>query len=145
MKGDVQPDHIPVNNFQLIVLGMPPIYFHQISGIEKELDTVDLPDRTSASGGTTKPVEFTAMHPMHHLVEEAALESWLAEGQDPVTPTYKKAATLIHLSLSGATLRTYSIVGLYTFNQKLPDLDKANEGDMASVKWSFKADDLLPV
>ena len=116
MKGDVQPDHIPVNKYQLIVVGLPPLYFHQISGIEEELERTTLPDRTSASGGNTGPVEFTVMHPMHHAIEEAALEAWFQEGQDPVSPTYKKPATLIHLSNSGGTCSSAALVFFCRFS-----------------------------
>ena len=145
MKGDIQPDHIPVNKFQLIVVGLPPIHFTQLSGIEEELDVTDLPDRTKATGGNTQPVEFTAMTPLHHTVERAALEAWFQEGQDPVSPTYQKAASLIHSSIGGGSLATFSLIGLFISKRKLPDLDTANEGEMAVVEWTFNANDLLPV
>ena len=34
MQGTVQPGHIPVNNYELIVVGLPPIVFSTISGLE---------------------------------------------------------------------------------------------------------------
>lgn len=145
MKGTIQPDHISVNKYELLALGMPPIQFTEVSGIEEELETVDLPDRTTASGGNTKPVEFTAKHMMHHLVEQAAMEVWFKESQDPVSPLYKKAGTLIHKSISGKVIRSYTLLGLYPTKRKLPDLEMANEGEPAVVEWTFKADDILPV
>jgi hypothetical protein len=145
LKGRVKPDHIPVNKFTLFAAGVPPIEFIQVSGIEEELQTVELPDRTNASGGHTAPVEFTAMSMMHHLIEQAALELWLKEGQDPVSPLYKKVGTLIHKSLTGGTLRTYTLTGLFISKRKLPDLDMANEGEAAMIEWTFKADNVLPV
>lgn len=144
MKGSLQADHVPVNNFELIVVGMPSIFFVTISGIEEELQTVDLPDRTTASGGNTTPVEFTATVPLHHTLERAALESWFKEGQDPVTKTYKKPATLIHKRLSGGEEGVYAILGMFPKMRKLPDLDKNNDGDLAVMEWTFRADDILP-
>ena len=145
MKGVIKEDHIPINKYEIIVAGMPPLLFTEILGLEKELQTTDLPDRTTASGGNTGPVEFTAKQPMHHTVEVAAMELWLQEGQDPVTPTYKKAGTLIRKSLTGNVVNTTTIIGLYVSKKKEPDLEMANEGEMAAIEWTFKADDSLPV
>jgi len=145
MKGRVKPDHMPVNKFQLFVAGMPPIEFITISGIEEELQTVDLPDRTTASGGNTAPVEFTATTMMHHSIERNALELWFKEGQDPVSPLYKKVGTLIIKSLTNAKQTVYTLVGLYVSKRATPDLDMANEGDAAIIEWTLKADDMIPV
>lgn len=145
MKGVLNSDHIPVNNYQLLILGMPPLTFTEISGIEEELEVAELPDRTVASGGNTKPVEFTGKIPMHHMAEQAAMELWFAQCQDPVLPGYKKPATLVHKSITGNVLRTYSMIGLFPTKRALPDLEMGNEGEMAGVTWSFRADDILPI
>jgi len=145
MKGVLQKDHIPVNKYQLLVLGMPALTFTEISGIEEELQTTELPDRTTASGGHTGPVEFTAQTPLWHTIERIALEAWLVEGQDPVSPLYKKEATLVLQSISGQTIATYSMLGLYVSKRGLPDLAMENEGEGAFIEWTFKADQLLPV
>lgn len=145
MKGAIQADHIAVNNYELLVLGMPPLTPIEITGIEDELETVDLPDRTVASGGNRGTGEWEMMLPMHHLVEQGAMEIWFLESQDPVLPTYKKVATLIHKAVSGSTLRTYSMTGLFPYKRTLPDLELANEGEMASVAWGMKHDNLIPV
>lgn len=144
MKGTIKKNHIPASEFKLLVIGMPEITLVTVSGIEEELETVDLPDRTTASGGHTKPVEFTITQPMHHLVELAAMEAWFRESQDPVSPTYKKNATLVMTSIGGDVSKTYSLMGLYPSKQKLPDLDMANEGEMNVVEWTMKADDITP-
>ena len=68
MKGVINPDHIPVNKWQLIVVGLPPLTITEQSGIEDELETTELPDRTIASGGNRKSAEFTIMIPTHHTV-----------------------------------------------------------------------------
>ncbi|MCH7726063.1 MAG: phage tail protein [Planctomycetes bacterium] len=145
MKGVIQADHIAVNNFQLLVLGIPPLVITELSGIEDELETADLPDRTRASGGNRKATEFTFMLPMHHVVQQAAMEAWFREAQDPVTPTYRKAGTLIHTSISGSTLRTFTLTGLFPTKRGLPDLELVNEGEMAAVEWSMSVNDINPI
>jgi hypothetical protein len=140
------PDHIPVNQFDLIVVGGPPkIEFITIDGLEEELDTVDLPDRTKATGGATKPVEFVATHPKHHTIEDAFLELWFSEGQDPVLPTYKKAATLLVNSISSLNIRSYNLIGLFPSKRKTADLDMANEGELNATEWTFMTDLIIPL
>lgn len=145
MKGSIQPNHIPVNKYQMIVVGMPTLTPVTISGIEEELNTVELPDRTTASGGNTNHVEFTMAIPAHHSVEIAAMEAWYRESQDPVTPTYKKQASLLleSVGLTGPT-RTFNLINCYPFKRKLPDLEMKNDGDMAVYEWSMKCDQILP-
>ena len=101
MKGAIKPNHIPTSNFDLIVAGFIPLTITRMDGIEEELETVDLPDRTVASGGHTKPVEFMIAIPMHHRVEQAAMEAWYRQSKDPVDAAYKKAATLLHRPIGG--------------------------------------------
>ena len=143
MKMTLQPDHIPVNNYELIVLGAPPLQFVTIDGLEEELDVVDLPDRTKASGGATKAIEFTATHPKHHAVEDAFLETWFQEAQ-LVAPTYKKAGTLVVRAISNLTVRSYSIMGLFPTKRKTADLDMNNEGELFLTEWTFSGDLVIP-
>jgi len=145
MKGAINPDHIGVNKYELIVIGLPPLTFTAIGGIEDELQTVDMPDRTTASGGNKGPVEFTADLPAHHIVQQAAMETWFVEGQDPVSPTYKKIASLVLKSGSGNILRSYSLMGLYVSKRGTPDLEMANEGELAIITWTLKGDEMLPI
>lgn len=145
LKGTINKDHMPVNKFTLLVLGMPDLTFTEISGIEEELETTDLPDRTRASGGNTLPIEFTAKMPLHHTAEQAAMELWFSASQDPVSDDYEKEATLICQSVSGAGLRTFSLIDLFPRKRGLPDLDIKNEGEMAEVEWTFSANDILPI
>jgi len=139
VKGEILPDHMPVNKFQLLVAGLPPLLFTEIAGLEEELETTDLPDRTVSSGGNTLPIEWTAMHPLHHSVEEAALELWYREGKDPVSPTYKKDATLLIFSNTGLVIKTYALPGTFISKRVVPDLDKSNEGEMAANEWTFRS------
>lgn len=148
LKGTILPDHMAINSYELIVLGLPPLTFTKISGLEDETDKTKLPDRTVASGGNSQPVEFTADLPLHHTIEMAAMELWFAESgarSGPVLPTYKKPATLIFRSISGLQLRSYALVGLWPFKQKLPDLAMDNQGDAAMCMWSFSADQKFPL
>ena len=146
MRGQIRPDHIPINRYKLLMGGLPvALTPTKISGIEEELETVDLPDRTRATGGNTKPTEFTMEIPMHHFVEQAAMEQWFRQSQDPVLPTYKLFGTLIHSPLSGGLPRTFTLNGVFPMKRKLPDLELENEGDMAVVEWTMSCDQLLPV
>lgn len=143
MKMVLLPDHIPVNNFDLIVIGGPPILqFITIDGFDWELDTVDLPDRTKATGGATKAIEFTGTHPKHHVVEDVFLQAWFTEAELGL-PTYKKAATLQNVSISGLNRRNWALIGMFPTKQKTADLDIGNEGEMNVTEWTFSAD--LPI
>lgn len=145
MKGALQPDHIPVNKYQLKMLGMVPLTPVEISGIEDELEITELPDRTTASGGNRKATEFDITIPAHHIIEQAAMELWFRQSQDPVVPSYKRTGTLIMQRISGKGDRSYTVMGVYPFKRALPDLDMSNEGEMASVVWSLKVDDVIPI
>lgn len=145
MKGEIQPDHMPVNKFTLKVVGLVAIYATAISGIEDELETTDLPDRTRASGGNRKATEFDMTQPAHHDAEVAAMELWYRESQDPVSPTYKKPVTLSMLSISGGKTKSFTLVGVFPTKRALPDLDKENEGEMATIVWTMSVDDVIPL
>lgn len=145
MKQTLLPDHIPVNNFDLIVVGGPPvIQFITFDGLEEELDTVDLPDRTKASGGATKAIETTATHPKHHTVEDAFLELWFSESRLAL-PTYKKAAALTVSSISGLQVRSYNLIGMFPSKRKTADLDMGNDGEMNVTEWTFMIDNSIVV
>ncbi len=145
MKGEIKADHIPVNKFRFSVLGLLELTAVEVSGIEDELETTQLPDRTVATGGNRGPVEFSIMIPMHHSLEQAGMELWFREAQDPVLPTYKKPCTLSHLSLTGTGNRNFTLVGVFPKKRTLPDLEMANEGEMANVEWLMSADDVIPI
>lgn len=136
---------MPLNKFVFQVVGLIPLTVIEMSGIEDELETTELPDRTVASGGNTKAFEFTLMMPTHHTAEQAVMELWLQESKDPVSPTYKKPSTLTMERLSGTAGRNFSISGVFPKKRKLPDMDKANEGEMAMTEWTMSGDDVLPL
>lgn len=145
MKGEIQSDHMPTNKYTLAVVGLIPLTATEISGIEDELETTELPDRTVASGGNRKATEFTMLMPMHHAAEQAVMELWYRESQDPVSPTYKKPVTLTHESISGASSRNFSLSGVFPKQRNLPDLEMQGEGELAQVEWVMSADDVLPL
>jgi len=144
MKGAIRPNHIPKNKGKLIVAGLPPLTLTTIGDIDEELETVDLPDKTTASGGQRKALEFTATLPMHHDVEVAAVEAWYVQGQDPVHPLYKKVGTLVYERVGFGVPRSYTLMGLYISKRKIPGAEMANEGEMQELELTFKADQVIP-
>jgi hypothetical protein len=144
IKGLIKENHIPLNKFDLLVLGMPKITLISFDDIEEELEAVTLPDRTVRSGGQTKPVNFSGKLPMHHDVEIAAMELWYKQGQDPVQPGYKKAATMIFYRGDGG-VRTFSLLNLWISGRTIPGGDMKNEGEMAELTYKFQADEVTPV
>lgn len=145
IKGTLQPDHIPVNKFSFAVVGLIPLLFTQISGLEEELDVIDLPDRTRASGGNTQPVEFTVMQPAWHTAEVLVMELWFEEGKDPVSSTLKKPVILTLTSGTGSIKRLLTLNGVWPSKRKTPDLDIDNEGEGAFYEWTFQCDSVISV
>jgi hypothetical protein len=145
VKGEILADHMSVNKYTLQIVGLIPITAVEMSGIEDELETTELPDRTVASGGNRKATEFTMMVPAHHAAEQAALELWYRESQDPVSPTYKKPCTLTLESISGNATRGYTLSGVFPKGRNTPDLEKKNEGEIALIEWVMSVDDIIPI
>lgn len=145
IKGTIQPEHIAVNKYELIVVGLPKLTPISIGGIEQELNTVALPDRTKASGGNTNATETTIQIPLHHKVEIAAMEKWYLDSQDPVDPKYKKSAALIIKRISQKDGAAFSWSGVFPTKRKLPDLEMANDGEMAVAEYTLSIDDISPV
>lgn len=146
LKGLIQPGHIPVNKYQLIFPGMPPLTVVKIGGLEEELEVAEMPDRTVHSNGQTKASEFTMELMMHHEIEQLAMEAWYAMSKDPVLPGYKKDGTLIHLSVSTTGVPSvFALSGVFPKKRKLPDLDMGNDSDAAVVEWTMSVDDLAKI
>lgn len=144
-KGTINADHIPKNKYALHIVPGITITVLGVSGIEEELETVVLPDRTNASGGNTKSGEFTIRTMLHHTIEQIFLEEWFKECQDPVLPLYKRQGTLVMSSISGEHFRSFSMTGLFLSKRSLPDLEMTNEGEAVEVTWTVKYDDVYPV
>jgi hypothetical protein len=140
MKGAVKADHIPKNNFELIIVGLPPILITEMSGLEQETESAEMPDRTVVSGGNVKASEHDIKTFEHHKVETAALELWRREGVDPVSATYKKSGTLIKRSISGAVASVRLVSGVWVKKRTDDDLEMANEGEPAMITWLLSID-----
>lgn len=147
MKGVLEDDHIPVNKFRLLVLGTIAPIFTVVSatGVEEELETQELPDRTTVSMGRTGPLDFSVTIPMHHRLEQSAMELWFTESRDPILPTYKKPAVLTHYSISGGSTVSYVFTDLYPYKRGLPSLEMGSEGALAVVTWHLKASIMIPL
>ena len=147
LKNLIQEDHIPVNKYELIVVGLavPSVTFTELSGLEFELGVIELPDRTKATGGQRGTGEFTGMVPLHHTAEILAMDAWFEEGLDPVTSTYKKVGTLLFSRNTGGLGKTYSMIGMWCSKRKTPDLSFENDGEMAVNEYTIQVDDMLPV
>lgn len=143
MKHVLQPDHIATNKYVLAMTGLPPITFTSVGALEEEIDKVDLPDRTSASGGRTKPVEFDVKVPAHHKVEVEAMENWYEEGQDPVAVSYKKTGTLSFISISGAQQYVVTLVGVWNYKRATPEGEMNGDGEMAEITYTLCTDQVL--
>ena len=145
MKGAILAEHMPTNRYSLAILNFVTLTATEISGLEDELETVELPDRTRVTGGNRGASEFTVMIPMHHTVEVAAMELWFVQCQDPVAPDYKKVGTLTHKSISDQAARAYTLSGMFITKRKLPDLEMAGEGEMGTIEFTISVDDILPI
>ena len=140
MKGAVKANHIPKNNFELIIVGIPPILVTEFSGLEQETESVDMPDRTVASGGNVKATEHDIKTFEHHLVETAAMELWRREGIDPVSPLYKKGGTLVKRALDGSIASVRILQGVWIKKRTDADLELANEGEPTMITWALSID-----
>jgi hypothetical protein len=145
MKGVINPNHAPDNNYQLLILGIPALTVTSLGALEDELNTMKLPDRTVASGGNREATEFDIDIPMHHVIEQAAMEIWYREAQDPVSPGYKKVGSVIFKRLDDSIARTFSLIGVFPKKRALPEGKMDGEGEMQNVTWTLSVDDILPV
>lgn len=145
MKGALKENHIPVNNYEFLVLGLPPLTPVAIGGIEDELETVELPDRTVASGGNRMSGEFDLTLAAHHSIENVAMETWFIESQGAVSPTYKKECVLIQKTLEGKPGRTYNLISVFPKKRTTSTLEMENAGEQAVIVWTMSFDDVLPI
>lgn len=144
MKGIIDPDHIPKNKFTLRIRGMREFVFTKIGGLEEELEVVDIPDRTRASGGQTKAGDTTVELPTHHIEQIQAMEDWLIDSTDPVDPQYKKTGVLTKTSISGQRSISYTLIGLFPSKRATPDSEMENEGEMDVTTYTLNWDDIIP-
>lgn len=142
IKNVINSNELSVAKFKFVVIGLPPILFLEVKGLEKETEEAILPDQTTVSGGRTKAGSFTAKVPAHHLVEIAALEMWHEQGIDPVSPNYKKSATLMFLSKDNSAFKMWNVKGCWCKKEKVPDGDLKDQGNEAEIEYTFAFDDI---
>ena len=146
MKHVLLPDHIPTNKYNLVIAGLGgTITVVSVGSLEREIDRVELPDRTAASGGRTKPFTFDVKVPTHHAEEIALMDQWAEDCQDPVSPDYKKTGTLSKISISGLSRYVVTLIGLWVQKDTTPDLEMNEEGSMSEKTYTMSCDDFLPV
>jgi len=145
-KGSLSVGYIPVNKFTLSVADVADLKVVEVSGIEQELETVELPDKTVVTSGRLGVTEFTIKIPAHETTAMGAMDVWwkMCYGVN-ATSGYKKLATLLLLDTFGATKSSWSITGMFPTKRALPELNAASEGEMAMAEWTFKADDIKKI
>ena len=145
IKNVLKPNRVQVNKYQLTVQpGVGSVLFISIGGLEEELDAVDLPDRTSRSGGREKPVEFEVVQPMHHDLEVLAMEVWWRMCKNTL-PLYLKLGILVCFDEWGVPRRKYTLPNIWISKRKHSDLELDNDGEMATITWTLKADQVVPM
>lgn len=144
-KNVISENRIQVNKYTITFQpNVGEVLFTTIGALEAELDKADLPDRTSRSGGRTKPIEFDVTQPMHHDEGQVqAMENWWDDCQDPVAPDHLKVGTLVLFDQQGAPRKSYTLINAWLFKQGTPELDMDNDGEQALITWSISIDDVL--
>lgn len=142
MKGILSPNHIPLNKYKLFVVGLVPLTPVTIGEIEEELQTVDLPDRTRASGGYTSPTSTEVGIAMSEHAQMFAMEAWFADCQGSVAANYKKSATLIYEPIGVGISRIYQLHGVFPQSRGTPAVAMENEGELAVVSWTLSIDSI---
>ena len=145
LKGEINAGHIARNKYSLQVIGLavPEVTFTSIGSLEEEIEKATLPDRTAASGGQKPPLEVEVRVPAHHDVEISAMETWYIEGQDPVSPTYKKTAVLNQFNIHGVVTRSYTLTGVWNMKRATDDVSFENEGEMATHGYTLSIDEVV--
>jgi hypothetical protein len=145
IKNVIQVNRYPVNKYSLVVQpGVGQILLVSISGLEEELDAPELPDRTVRSGGRSKPIEFDGVQPMHHTQEVLVMETWWGLCKLSLLG-YLKLASLIHFDESGLIpTRKFTLPNIWVSKRAHTDQELENDGDMNTITWTFKADQILP-
>jgi hypothetical protein len=158
LKGRIPGGHIALNNFELLI-GAPVPYpgkpcITKISGIKEILEHVELPDRTKAPTGQTKPGNFKISFPLHDVPTRLYFEEWINACKAPVSPLSKRSGTVVMYSIYAGSLfgaitgsATYGLSGLFIEEaDRMPkEFDMKNEGEMAEIELTLSFDNVYPV
>lgn len=142
-KYTLKPNPILTTNYRLQIVGLPDIPFVTVGGLEQEIPKVELPDKTTASSGRTNPGEIEVAVPAHEILAIVAMDLWFQEGQDPISPAYKKVGNLTNDSGNALSVYTKTIVGAWVSKEGTPDLAMGEDGDMSVIKYTIQYDGLL--
>lgn len=156
LNGTYPTGHMPKNRYELIIKGVPPypgrLVPTAVRGLERETESVTLPDRSQASGGQTKGGTMTIMIPLHDHAAQAYMHIWAKQGEAPVDPSYKKSITVIYKgihfgSLAGGetNFRTLTVIGAWAKKPKWDDLEEKDEGNPVDVEWTILYDEVDPL
>jgi hypothetical protein len=146
-KGELSVGYIPNNKFILSIpeLGVGDLKIIEVSGIEQELETVELPDKTVATSGRAGIIEFTIKIPAHEDGSIAAINRWFMGCRGNVASDYKKDGTLTLQNTFGTTVSSWTISGMFPTKRTLPELNSSGAGDLTMAEWAFKADDVVKI
>ena len=110
-KGTILADHLPKNKGFLMIDGLPPLTCVSLTLPEVSTNVTTRPDQTVQSGGTRAPVEITFSIPEHHTLEVFAMDQWIRDNIDPISPTAKKNGRVIKPSGTNLSTRIWAITG----------------------------------
>lgn len=149
-KGYIKPDIFTKSKYWLIIPGMigvngPELTVLSVGALEEEMEVIELPDRTRATNGHTKPLTFDVVTPAHHLEEQAQWELWWSACHDPVSFDAYRYGTLVQQSVSGGSTRSITLDRLFITKKSTSDLEMSNDSDYSTVTWTLSADNAFPV
>jgi hypothetical protein len=142
LKGIIPKDIIAANKFTLAA-DNDEILITAITGAEETIETVELPDKTSASAGRTEMSEVTIKIPAH--VDESVnfMNIWFQACKDPVQPGAYKTCVVTAESSSGGTVRTYTYVGVFLKGRKTPDHALEDGATMTEIEYTASIDEVF--
>ena len=143
IKGVIDKDIIAGNEFQLTVDNVD-VLCTMISSIEESMQTVELPDGTSASGGRTEGgIETTVTIPAHSVDDVAYMDAWWASCKDPIPLSAYKTVTIQGRSKSGSKTITDTGFGVWVKGRKSAEYAMEDGGTvMTVIEYTLSIDDV---
>ncbi len=141
IKGEVLAGAAPRSKFRLFVAGLPPFYATKFTGLESELEVLELADRTRQSAGHTKASNADVSGYVHHTIEAAAFDAWWVQSQAGGVG-YKRAATLEMLGPDDVPVAIYALAGIFPTKWAMGDLDRTAT-EAVEITYSLSVDSVL--